>query len=93
MAEDWNTYNTDPITKAFPDLTKRKTDPTRKDATLDYAFTNFKDNIQSSEVCYPVESNFNRSDHKLVAYTCMLSRPARFAWETHEYLKITDKGT
>ena len=29
----------------------------------------------------------------MVVYECLLNRPATFAWETHEYIKLTTKGT
>ena len=72
---------------------KRNTGPTRGRATLDYSYTNFEDQILASEVCFPVESNVGKSDHNIVIYECMLSRPATFAWETHEYIKLTKNGT
>ena len=80
------------ITKTFPDLIKRETAPTRKGALLDYLFTNFEDQIVLSEVCFPIESSSDKSDHNLVCYKCLLDRPASFAWQTHEYIKITEKG-
>ena len=49
--------------------------------------------ILSSEVCFPIQSNTNKSDHNLITYECLLNRPATFAWETHEYVKVTKKGT
>ena len=91
---DWNRYNTSSISKAFPDLVKRDTPPTRGNATLDYVFTNFEEYITKSEVCFPIESNTNnKSDHGTVVCECFLSKPATFAWETHEYIKLTEKGT
>ena len=44
-------------------------------------------------MCFPVESNVGKSDHGLINYECILSRPATFSWETHEYIKLTVKGT
>ena len=41
VGADWNRYDTSSITKAFPDMVKRVAGPTRKDALLDYLFTNF----------------------------------------------------
>ena len=42
---------------------------------------------------FPVESAENRpSDHGIVSYEAMLDRPADFAWETHEYLKMSQEG-
>ena len=63
-----------------------------KRQTLDYSFTNFEEKIKSSEVCFPVESDTSKSDHNSVVYDCVLSRPATFAWETHEYLQMTPEG-
>ena len=90
---DWNKYGTDSITRAFPDMQKHNTGPTRGPATLDYVFTNFENNIERLEVCFPLESASHRSDHGLVIFECLLQRPATFAWETHEYIKITKAGT
>ena len=93
-AGDWNRYDTSSVTKAFPDIQKRKTIATRKDALLDYSFTNFESDINLSEVCFPIESNIaTKSDHNLVCYECILERSATFAWQMHEYVKITEEGT
>ena len=90
---DWNHYDTSAITRAFPYLVKRETSPTCKDALLDYTFTNFEPSIQLSEVCFPIESSTGKSDHSLVCYESIIERPATFAWQTHEYIKLTEKGT
>ena len=76
----------------YPDLIRRQTGPTRKNATLDYSHTNFEEHITNSIVCFPIKSSSNKSDHSLIFYECMLPRPATFAWETHEYM-LTNKGT
>ena len=76
----------------FPDITIQNTGPIRGSATLDYSFTNFTKNIELAEVNFPVESEKHHSDHGIVSYKCMLERPANFAWETHEYLHMSDEG-
>ena len=81
------------INTMYPDLEKMATEPTRGTATLDYVFANFNSNIQSAEVCFPIERDQRKSDHNLVNYNCLLERPATFAWVTQEYLKVTPKGT
>ena len=90
---DWNRYNTNAIPQMFPDLQLHLTTPTRGDAILDYVYTNFESFISHSEVAFPVESNSNPSDHGIVICEAKLERPASYAWETHEYLKLTDEGT
>ena len=77
----------------YPELSKITTGPTRKDAILDYVFTNFPNEVLNSEVCYPLESSNKKSDHKIITYDCLLYRPATFAWETHEFLKVTEEGS
>ena len=81
------------MSKTYPDLIKRQTGPTRGDAVLDYSFTNFEQMIERSEVCFPIESTNSKSDHCLIVYESRLNRPATFAWETHEYIKLTEEGT
>ena len=39
-----------------------------------------------------MESAGGKSDHATINYECKLNRPATFAWETHEYLKLTEEG-
>ena len=48
--------------------------------------TKVEEKIKTSDVCFPVESDRSKSDHNSVVYDCVLSRPATFACETHEYL-------
>ena len=95
MGGDWNRYNTKLITDTFTDLIKRNTEATRGTAVLDYSFTNFESMITESEVCFPLEriDNASKFDHHAITYECLLSRPASFVWETHEYVKITKDGT
>ena len=89
---DWIRYDLSSILAMHPDLEVRQTGPTRGAATLDYVLTNFESCIDNSEVCFPVESAENASDHATLNFECKLERPATFAWETHEYLKLTDEG-
>lgn len=89
---DFNRYNTSVISQTVPQLSKVDSEPTRRDATLDYTFTNFGQLIDKVQTCYPIESDHNKSDHMSVAYNAILTRPASFAWETSEYLKITSEG-
>ena len=93
VAGDWNHYDVSIVSKTYPDLIKRQTGPTRGDAVLDYSFTNFEQMIERSEVCFPIESTNSKSDHCLIVYESRLNRPATFAWETHEYIKLTEEVT
>ena len=93
VGADWNRYNTESLSTMHPDLVKVTTGPTRKDAVLDYVFTNFPNEITSKEVCFPLESDASKSDHNIVPIDSLLSRPATFSWETHEYLKVTKEGS
>ena len=43
-------------------------------------------------MCFPLQSSHSKSDHNLVCYECLLERPATFAWQIHEYIKITQEG-
>ena len=47
---DWNRYDVSYITTMYPDLIKIHTEPTRKEATLDYVFTNFNHSVLSADV-------------------------------------------
>ena len=49
----------------YPDLEKKVTSPTRGDALLDYSYTNFESSIVKHHVCHPIESEENKSDHKI----------------------------
>ena len=90
IAGDWNRYDLSCIADSYPNLSMVETPPTRGDALLDYSFTNFP--VDKAEVSFPVESDNSKADHAIINYECMLERPASFAWETHEYIKLTDQG-
>ena len=93
LGGDFNRYDMSIVSQMVPGLIIARSEPTRGDATLDYSFTNFDSLIERTETCFPIESEANKSDHKSVSYEAILTRPSSFAWETSEYLKVTEEGS
>ena len=90
---DWNECSFSPIALNFPDLDWIRSGPTRKRKTLDIIVTNYRDLVTKVFTNAPLESEIGTiSDHKVLAVEALLTRPQSFAWETHEYLKITTEG-
>ena len=84
---DWNERSLSPIAVAFPDLDWVRSDPTRKNKTLDIVVTNYPQYITKSSTNSPLENDVGtKSDHKVLLVESLLARPRTFTWEIHEYL-------
>ena len=65
-------------------------------AILDVFVTNYEEHLSSVTSDHPLQTDNaarSDSDHRVLCIEAKLPRPKKFAWETHEYLRLTEEGT
>ena len=93
IAGDFNRTPTSEIEDLFHDINLADTPPTRGDARLDIALTNFNDQISSSSAnTYLTSNTGQKSDHATLLIECQLTHTHQFKWVRYKTRIVSDEA-